>query len=317
MREARSNSVRHWETFYRGGALASCPLGPGKGYTLELRDVWIDFFSALAEGSRILDVGTGNGAIALIARQVASFLGRNFCIHGTDLANIDPVRNVTEGARLFAGVRFYPMVATEELPFESGSLDAVSAHYSIEYTDTGRALAEIRRVLRSGAPAQFVMHHADSIVASKARESLEQVALVLDRTRILRLLRRHLDAGPRSRAARDRAAADLDAALETLRSAAGKAHGRLVLDVVIDAVRQLRASTPELTPAALLQEVSRVESDVRDAARRLEDLLRYSRTREQIDEFAQCARDAGFRKVEVATQHHAGTHLVGWRLRLG
>jgi len=91
-------TVEHWEAYYRGGAIATCPMGPGTCYTLELRELWIAFFASLADGARVLDLGTGNGAIVLLAKEAAASTGRRFEIHGADLASIDPARHVPDGA---------------------------------------------------------------------------------------------------------------------------------------------------------------------------------------------------------------------------
>jgi len=122
-------SVEHWEAYYRGGAIATCPMGPGTTYTLELRDLWLAFFAALDDGGRVLDVGTGNGAITLLAKEAATAAGRHLEIHGADLAAIDPPRHVPNGASLFAGIAFHAGVPCERLGFADGSFDAVSGQY--------------------------------------------------------------------------------------------------------------------------------------------------------------------------------------------
>lgn len=316
MPESRSNSLRHWEAYYRGGALASCPLGPQPGYTLELHDLWLEFFSALEDGARVLDIGTGNGAIALIASQAAAAAAKRFEIHGTDLAQIDPVRDVPDGARLFAAIRFHPQVATERLPFEAAGIDAVSGQYALEYADPGKSLPEIHRVLKPGGDALFVLHHADSVVARNARESLAQTALVLGETRVLRLLRRLLEAERRSPAAVRKAREDLASAHDGLVQAARRSANPLTLEVTLDAVQKLMQARGRLAPAALDREIDRFEGDLRAAARRLEDLLRCGQTREQMARMVGLARSAGFLADEAQLQHHAGGNLVGWRLRL-
>lgn len=309
-------NLQHWEKYYRGGALASCPVGPGVGYTQELRDVWLAFFSALPEGASILDIGTGNGAIALIALESAAIAGRHFEIHGTDLAEINPVRDVRDGARLFAGVRFHAGVASERLPFEATSFDAVSGQYALEYTDTQRALPEVHRVLKVGGIAQFVLHHAESIVAFKARQTLEQAALVLDQTNILRKLRRHLEAERRSPTAARKTAAELAAGLGLLEQAAGQSDNPLILNVTIDAVRKILAARQHMSAAALDLETDRFERDIRASVLRLKDLIRCGQSEAGIQRIAQQARVHGFSELETTLQHHAGNVLVGWRLRL-
>lgn len=316
MPESRSTSLRHWEAYYRGGALASCPLRPDAGYSQELRDVWVEFFSALPDGARILDVGTGNGAIALIAAQAAAAAAMRFEIHGTDLAQIDPARDVPEGARLFAGIRFHPQVATESLPFESGSFDGVSGQYSLEYTKVDRALHEIHRVLKPGGRAQFILHHADSVVARNARESLAHTALVLQDTKVLRKLRRFADAEQRSSPAMRGARNDLNEALGILDVAAARSRNALTLHVALDAVHKLLDARRSLSVAALGREIDRFESELRAAGRRLEDLLRCGQTQEDMQRIAVLAAAEGFEMRELNPQFHAASNLVGWRLRL-
>jgi ubiquinone/menaquinone biosynthesis C-methylase UbiE len=316
MPESRSNSLRHWETYYRGGALASCPLGTGSGCSGELRDVWVKFFSGLPAGARILDVGTGNGAIALIARECAEITGRGYVIHATDLARIDPVRDVPGGAGLFAGIRFHPQVATEDLPFADSSFEAISGQYALEYSNIEMALKEVHRVLSAGGSAQFILHHADSIVAHSARASLLQAALVLNETMILRKLRRYLNVESRSGLAARNALAELVDAGEVLRQAARQTRNPHVLDVAIDAVQKLLAARGQATVAEVSREVDRFEADVRASVRRLEDLVRCGLTESGMRETQLVAERQQLVVDECAKQFHAVTNLVGWRLRV-
>jgi SAM-dependent methyltransferase len=315
MPASRSNSLQHWEAYYRGGTLASCPTGPGSGYTEELHDVWVEFFSGLPAGARILDIGTGNGAVPLIAKMCATAAGRHFEIHGTDLARIDPVRDVRDGASLFADIQFHAQVATEELPFEASSFDAVSGQYALEYSHVERAFGEIHRVLAPGGRAQFVLHHADSVVAHNARVSLQQATLVLEETMILRRLRRHLEAGRRSPSAVRRIHEELEGALHALSQAAGQARNPLMLDVTIDAVRKLADARGRLAPAALAREVDRFENDVRASVRRLQDLVRCCQTEAAMREIVQLAERVGLLVGAMNPQFQAGSNLVGWRLQ--
>lgn len=309
-------SVEHWEAYYRGGAIATCPMGPSSSYTLELRDLWLGFFAALDDGARILDVGTGNGAIALIASQAATAAGMHFEIHGADLAAIDPPRHVPGGTALFAGIVFHAGMPTERLGFPDGHFDAVSGQYALEYTDVEQALAEIGRVLMPGGRAQFVLHHAQSVLIRNARESLSQGALVFEDTRILRKLRRHAAAERESAAAARATWGELSGAAARLQRAAAASPSPHLLHVVIDGVQKLLGLRPQMAATAFDRELDRFERDVRASVRRLQDLVACSQSVEQMDAIVATARRLGFVCDATEPQHHAGENLVGWRLAL-
>jgi SAM-dependent methyltransferase len=315
MSQGRLN-VAHWESYYRGGRLAACPTGREPNYTLELHDVWSDFFSGLDDAARVLDIGTGNGAIPLIARQTAERLGRSYEIHGADLAQIHPNRNVADGARLFAGITFHRGVAAESLPFETASFSAVSGQYALEYTDTWQSLAQVLRTLKPGGAAQFVLHHADSIVVERARGSLRQADVVLIATKVHRKLRRFLEADRRSADAARNAWADLAAAMSILRTSALGDEDRLVIDVTLDAIPKLLDSRRRLTRAALSRAIDSVETDLRDSVRRLQDLIQAAVTDAAMVELAQRARSLGFVEAGYRPLYHATRALVGWRFQL-
>lgn len=309
-------TVEHWEAYYRGGAIATCPMGPGTSYTLELHDLWFAFFAPLADGSRVLDLGTGNGAIVLLAKEAASSTGRRFEIHGADLASIDPVRHVPNGATLFEGITFHPGMPSERLGFGAESFDAVSGQYALEYGDTARSLAEVRRVLRHGGRALFVLHHDQSVLVRNARESLAQGALVLEDTKILRKLRRHAAAERASAAAARATSAELSADLARLRQAATRSANPHLLNVVMDGVQKLLGLRRELGAAGYEREVDRFECDLRAGVRRLQDLVRRAHSAEQMHDMVATARGIGFECSGVELQYHSHENLIGWRLAL-
>jgi ubiquinone/menaquinone biosynthesis C-methylase UbiE len=310
-------SLEHWETYYRGGALATCPTHADGGYDLELRDAWVDFFTHLPEGARILDVGTGNGVVALIALETSTELGRSYEIHGTDLARINPSRDLPEGEKRLAGIRFHPGVATEELPFEPESFDAVSGHYALEYTHIDEALAEIHRVLKPAGRARFIMHHKNSLLVQNAHGSLRQADWVLKETKIYRLLRRHIEAERKSQFAARKTWHELNLAAEFLQEGRRDQGADLIVGVTLDAVQKLLSLRTKLPPATLEREIDRVEGELRAAVRRLHDLVDRAQRESDMAEIEASAMSAGFSVLERVEQLHAGQNLVGWRLTLG
>lgn len=309
-------SLDHWEAYYRSGALATCPTTPAGGYDLEVRDAWVAFFTALPADARVLDIGTGNGAVALIAAETAAALGRNYQVHGTDLARIDPQRHVQDGQHRLAGIEFHAGVATEKLPFEGASFDAVSGQYALEYMRIDAALAEIHRVLRPAARACFIVHHSESLLVLNAGHSLRQADLVLNDTRIYRLLRRFIEAERASRPAAQRYREELNAAAWKLQQAADQPVSALVLSVTLDAIQKLLAARARLSGAALERAIDQVEADLRASVRRLRDLAACAKDDAGMAGLEASAAAAGFSVIERVPQLHGGENLVGWRMAL-
>jgi ubiquinone/menaquinone biosynthesis C-methylase UbiE len=310
--------LEQWETYYRGGAISTCPTARDGGYDLEVRDAWVEFFTPLPDGARILDIGTGNGVIPLLAAETAAALGKHWEIHGADLARIDPPKHVPDGARKFAGIQFHPGVASERLPFEAASFDAVTGHYALEYADTAAALAQVHRVLKPGASARFVLHHAGSALLRSARQSLHEAAWLFGEAKIYRRVHKLVTMDELSPSAKA-AATELRGVIQQLKLAVEHARrngaGR-VLDVALDATQKLLATRQRLSPAATGVECERAEQDMRASVRRLNDLVAHARTDEDMAALEAQAREAGFTTVERAPLYHAGTNLVGWQLSL-
>lgn len=311
-------SQQHWEQYYRTGALATGPMGSDGGYDLEVRQAWVDFFSALPEDARILDVGTGNGAVALIAAETAAALGRPWAIHATDLAQIDPLRFVPEGARRLAGIEFHAGVATERLPFEAESFDAVSGQYALEYSEEAAALAEVGRVLKPGGRAQFIVHHADSVLVRNAHESLAQARFVTDEIMIYSRLRRITTMEGETLEVVRRETEALRDAIRRLKQAVQEAprESRLILEVALDAVHKLLVARTRMSPADMGKEIDLVSHELQASAQRLLDLVGRAKTGQGLADLEQRASALGFAGIESAPQHHAGAHLVGWRITL-
>ncbi len=312
-------SLEQWETFYRGGMIATCPTGPDGGYDREVRDAWVDFFSTLSNGARILDVGTGNGVVAMIAAETALARGVKWDIDATDLARIDPLHDVPNGAHRLAGITFHPGVATEHLPFDPESFDAVSGHYSLEYTDIPAALADIHRVLKPGSSAQFIIHHADSVLLKSARLTLQESEMVTVETQVFRRLHRLVTMDRIIPGETDDATDELRAAIRTLKQrmeqsrVSGTGH---VLDVALDAVQKLLVARKEMSPTAVGLEVNRAESEMRDSVQRLHDLIKHARSQQDMQTIERDANAAGFSLIEHFPLYHAGNNLVGWQLLL-
>ena len=99
-------------------------------------------------GGSLLDVGTGAGAVAL---QAQAWVGPEGQVTGCDLAMaMVELAQESAVARGTPGVTFCQMDG-ERLDFSDDSFDTVTCAFSLfQFPDMGRALAEMRRVLKPG-----------------------------------------------------------------------------------------------------------------------------------------------------------------------
>lgn len=178
-----------WNRYWQFNRVASCYDRVGSNYPDDFFREWRGFFEALPERAEILDVCTGNGAIARFAARLAREQHRNHRILAVDRAAIDPLSFAPEQG-LDGMIEFRPGVAAESLPFSDDRFDAVTSQYGLEYTDRERSLAEVARVLKPGAHAKIICHAKEGEPIRDAETELKRIAFVIDELRLFDLARR-------------------------------------------------------------------------------------------------------------------------------
>lgn len=95
--------------------------------------------TGLGEGSPVLDLAAGTGKLT-----------RQLVARGADVVAVEPSAGMRE--RLVAAVPAARVVdgTAEEIPLDDGSVDLVAVGQAFHWFDTGPALGEIARVLRTG-----------------------------------------------------------------------------------------------------------------------------------------------------------------------
>jgi ubiquinone/menaquinone biosynthesis C-methylase UbiE len=217
-----------------------------------------------------------------------------------------------------AGIRFHGGVATERLPFAAESFDAVSGHYALEYGNVPAALAEIFRVLKPDSDAQFILHHNESVLLGSARWSLQEADFLFKETKIFRRLHHLLTLENASKDVLLRATAEVRLAIQSLKDALQRAQqvgAGHVLSVALDATQKLLIARQE-QDKSIGQEIDRVESDIRDSARRLNDLVASARSDEAMTHIEKDAAALGFTQIDRAPLYYSGKNLIGWQLLL-
>ncbi|MFN7183213.1 MAG: class I SAM-dependent methyltransferase [Thermomonas haemolytica] len=309
----------HWEHYYQSGSIASCPTTADGDYDRELRTVWESFLAPLPEAARVLDVGTGNGAIAAIAQALALRLQRHWQIHACDAATIDPVRHVADGVSRFQDVQFHSNIASEHLPFSDASFDAVTGQYALEWSVPTLALPEIARVLKPGAHALFVLANADAAMVQSARIVQRDASRVFDEWKVFTQLRQLLATPQLSAADAQRQGLALQALIQEIKQALENRRGKesdWLLALTLEAIRTLLDQRRQLPPEDMPTHIDHIERELRHGARRLGELADYACDEARMQAIEHWAITAGLQLIERAPHWYAGRDLVGWRLHL-
>lgn len=166
-----------WSRYWRYDRIASCFDGAGQAnYADDIAGGWRTFFADLSDGACILDLCTGNGAVALLAAEDA----RAARIVAVDQADIDPPAFVSRHADLYARIEFRGGTDVQALPYGDGGFDAVVCQYGIEYSNLDRSLPEAVRMVAPGGRVRFVVHAADGVVARDAGAVIADADLLLE-----------------------------------------------------------------------------------------------------------------------------------------
>ncbi|WP_185830022.1 MULTISPECIES: class I SAM-dependent methyltransferase [Stenotrophomonas] len=165
----------HWTQLWRTGVLHSCSHGIEGNYDGELRLFWERNAAALPQGARVLDVGTGNGAIALLIHRFRPDLQ----VVGTDLADVDPRSNVVDGRELFSEITFLPRTPMHAIPLADGSVDLIASQYAFEYAAQAPALQEFFRLVGSGGRIALILHSTHSEIARISVRQAQAITEVL------------------------------------------------------------------------------------------------------------------------------------------
>jgi SAM-dependent methyltransferase len=109
-------------------------------------------------GTRLLDVGCGSGLAAVLAAK-----------RGARVSGLDAAEGLLAIARERLPEGDFRIGDLEELPWDAGTFDAVTAFNSIQYAaDPRAAVAELRRVARPAAPVAVVVWAAPERNDAKA-----------------------------------------------------------------------------------------------------------------------------------------------------
>lgn len=305
-----------WSRYWQTGAAHSCGTSYGERYGGAIAAFWQQVSGDTPEGSRLLDVATGSGAVPRLWRHWRTTDHWD----AVDLSTTPPAWLQDAGD----GVHFHGEVRAEALPFPPASFDLVTSQYGIEYADMQRAVPEVLRVLAPTGGVALVLHHRDARPVTLARTELAHLDWALGTDGLVPACADML--GPAAAAStaegRERLARDPAAEAARLRFNAAQTalRERTVTQDGADTLVEIRDAVGALIRLAM----QRGESQARAGLARWQVALADHRWR--LAELCTCALDPAAAQALAARFEQAGrrttlgslvdgAHLMGWTLR--
>jgi ubiquinone/menaquinone biosynthesis C-methylase UbiE len=159
----------YWTEYWSQGHITSFGQDIKNNYTGKLKQSWLDFSAKLSDGSNVLDIGTGNGALIKLIQDAN---GGKLKFIGIDKATVSNQMIETSSSKIISNVN------AEALPFEDCRFDAIITQFAIEYSDLSLSISELFRVLKSGGLFQIICHDIDSDIVKPNLSILESALRV-------------------------------------------------------------------------------------------------------------------------------------------
>lgn len=170
----------HWSSFWAEANLTSFRDSFSSNYDAQIADFWRSQFAELQTGSRILDLCTGNGAIAILAAQYSLEHKQDFTVVATDAAEIhcDALQErFPDLSKALSTIEFIDETRIEDLVLPANSFDLISSQFGIEYTDVASSAPQIATLLRAEGRFVALSHCPQSAVMDSMHDDELDYAL--------------------------------------------------------------------------------------------------------------------------------------------
>jgi SAM-dependent methyltransferase len=306
-----------WDLFWSYDRLSSFGTGSGAGnYGEPIAAGWRDFFAGLPVGARVLDLCTGNGAIAVMAVES----GNSLKVTGADLAAVRPAAFVSRSKSALSKIRFLAGIPAEDLPLDDASFDAVVSQYGVEYSDMERSLAEAARVLAPHGRVRFAMHAAEGSLASETRRAIADADFVLDQVDLPGLAASCLQAiidvergratGPFAQTAAQARYAAFRDGLKAVAERSATAADAAMLASVHRSLTDLFEQRHGHDEAILQDKITALRTEVEAHRERERALLAAAQSESQMAALEDRLQHLGLQEVARGEQRN-GAHLIG------
>lgn len=295
-----SKKIAAWSSYWSEGNITSLPNLFADNCSGDVLRFWNEAFAALKENSKVLDICTGNGAIACLARDYADRRNIRCEIHAIDVAEIQP-GNLECGDSTINEVQFHSGVAVEATHCRSDYFDLVVGQFALEYCNVPDAVKELSRITREDGTLVLMMHHADSVTAQKTRHYIDIADVFLREPTIFYRLRKYAEQRTDQKIFKARKAPQkrqqLVVSLNEADSLSNRFPNNRFLSVTLDNIKHL-INRIHNDPLIRIDEIREFETTVQHHLIRIRDQRDASFDNERMSELESLLRANGFRSIQ-------------------
>jgi len=308
-----------WSVYWKSGICTSFGDRLPQWYKRTLHPFWVKAFSHLPACSRVLDVASGNGAVAEIAARVSIEQKKQLRIVAVDKADLAP--KGMEG-NCAEQIEFLPNMPLETLRIPGRRFDLVCSQFGLEYAKAALAFRSVQNVLEPNGSLLMVAHHSASIICGSSREELQQYRSLLKEYPLFAKLALLLQAMGDIRRRSDLQALSDNPVSEKQRAAFNRVVGKLlhrhpegvVLADVLQRINPLFKEKVTLPLPAKLRYVRRLEQEMMYAQQRLLDLTAAALNEKGMQKFLRLAENSGL-ETEICEKMLDEAGLLAWVIR--
>lgn len=179
-----NKNLNHWSHYWQSGVVTSLPQDFDVNYEGALKSFWQKQFNKVPQNGKLLDVCTGNGAIALLAADFFSKSKINVKIEALDAAEISIESAILRFPKLnllSQEIKFLENTPLESCVLNEDSYQLISSQYGVEYTDWKAAAQQLYKLLETGGRFVMVCHGHDTAIMKQMsvdEKSYEKLASI-------------------------------------------------------------------------------------------------------------------------------------------
>jgi ubiquinone/menaquinone biosynthesis C-methylase UbiE len=320
----RKLSSEQWSQYWKKGTLTTFLGRFENNYDGPILDFWHEQLGELAPGSSVIDLATGNGALALIAAEFSQENNAAFAITAIDYADIDPNNLVLthRDPKIVGAIDFLSQVSMEDTGLEDNTFDCAISQFGFEYGDPERSVQEVSRILKSSARLGLMLHREGSVLYDQAKTGAEQVSVSLKSSlhdslkELLRLLDKLRLRGkdPAKNEKAERLREEINELTNDLHEAMGGYTDPAQLGFFLE--NSMAIFRPEFSSKTLVEKCAMLDEIREESAAyqlRMQDLMSSVLSAEQIDGLEQLLQKQGFvvkRSEMVRFEGHVFCHAM-------